>query len=94
MTDEAPVVDKAFPGRLFIPSIVLPAFASFISNGILILLLSNIALTFFGSSSPASVGVAGQISTVNSAAEAVFAFLMGFLAVRFRHKPLFLVGID
>ena len=93
MSNEAPVVDKASPGRLFIPSIVLPAFAAFMSNGILILLLSDIALTFFFSSSPASVGVAGQIGTVNSAAEAVFAVLMGFLAVRFRHKPLFLVGI-
>jgi predicted MFS family arabinose efflux permease len=93
MSNEAPVVDKASPGRLFVPSLVLPAFASFISNGILILLLSNIALTFFGSSSPSSVGVAGQISTVNSAAETVFAVLMVFLVVRFRHKPLFLVSI-
>ena len=93
MSTEAPAVEKESPGRLFVPSLVLPAFAAFISNGILILLLSDIALTFFGSSSPASVGVAGQIGTVNSAAEAVFAVLMGFLAVRFRHKPLFLVGV-
>jgi MFS family permease len=93
MSNEAPVVEKGSPGRLFVPSLVLPAFAAIISNGILTLLLSQIALTFFGSSSPASVGFAGQIGTVNSAAEAVFAVLTGFLAVRFRHKPLFLVGV-
>lgn len=92
MSNEFPAVEKTTLGRLFVPAVVLPPFATFISNGIIILLLSDIALTFFGSSSPASVGATGQVSTVNSAAEAVFAVLMGFLAVRFRHKHLFLVG--
>jgi MFS family permease len=53
----------------------------------------GIASTFLGSADPASVGIVGQVSTVNYAAEVVFAVLMGFLAIRFRHKPLFLIGV-
>ena len=57
------------------------------------LLLADIALTFFGNSKPASVGLAGQLSTVNSIGEAAVALAMGFLVVRFRHKLLYLSGV-
>ena len=85
--------EKVTPSRLFVPLVALTSFATFISNTVITLLLSSIALTFLGSSTPASVGIAGQISTINYAAEAIFAVLMGFLAIRFRHKSLFLSGV-
>ena len=75
------------------PSVVLPFLATFMSNGILILLLSDITVTFFGSATPSTIGLAGQLSTYNSLAEAAAAFLIGVLAIKFRHKPLFLIGI-
>jgi predicted MFS family arabinose efflux permease len=84
---------KQQPGKLFIPSVVLPFLATFMENGILILLLSSITVTFFGAANPSTIGLAGQLSTVNSLAEAVVAFLIGFLAIKFKHKTLFLAGI-
>ena len=92
MSTEKPFEKKA-PGRLFIPSVVLPFFATFMANGIIILLLTDITTTFFGSATPSTLGIAGQLSTINSALEAIFSLLMGFLAIRFRHKPLFLSGV-
>lgn len=53
----------------------------------------DIAISFFGNSSPTSIGIAGQISTVNSLGEVAIALLMGFLVVRFRHKGLYLSGV-
>jgi len=88
-----PTVEKKPHGRLFIPSVVLPFFATFMANGIIILLLTDITTTFFGSATPSTLGIAGQLITVNSATEAIFSLLMGFLAIRFRHKPLFLAGV-
>jgi len=85
--------EKVSLNRLFVPLLALASFATFISNTVVTLLLSSMALTFLGSSTPASIGIAGQITTINYAAEAVFAVLMGFLAIRFRHKSLFLAGI-
>jgi predicted MFS family arabinose efflux permease len=94
MNAETTVLEnKQQPGKLFIPSVVLPFLATFMENGILILLLSNIAITFFGSANPSAIGLAGQLSTVNSLAEAIIAFMIGFLAIKFKHKTLFLVGI-
>ncbi len=92
MNAETRVAKKA-PGRLFIPAVVLPFFATFMANGIIILLLTDITTTFFGSATPTTLGIAGQLSTFNSATEAIFSVLMGFLAIRFRHKPLFLTGV-
>lgn len=85
--------DKQKPGKLFVPAVVLPFLVTFLSNGILILLLSDITATFFGAVTPSTIGLAGQLSTFNSLAEAVAASLIGFLAIKFRHKPLFIAGI-
>jgi MFS family permease len=92
MNAEEPIKEKSH-GRLFIPSVVLPFFATFMANGIIILLLTDITTTFFGSATPSTIGIAGQLSTINSATEAIFSVVMGFLAIRFRHKPLFLAGV-
>ncbi len=85
--------EKQQPSRLFVLSVVLPFLVTFMANGILILLLSDITVTFFGSVSLNTLGIAGQLITYNSLAEAVAAILIGFLAIKFRHKPLFVAGI-
>ncbi len=93
MNPETAVVEKKSTGKLFVPSVVLPYFATFMANGIIMLILFDITTTFFGSANPSTLGIAGQLSTFNSAAEAIFSVVLGFLAVRFRHRPLFLSGV-
>jgi len=39
------------------------------------------------------VGVMGQVNTFSSVAAVVFALIMGFLSVRFRHKSLLMIGL-
>jgi predicted MFS family arabinose efflux permease len=79
--------------KSLIASITIPNFAATISNTVLTLLLIEIAVSFFGNSSPASIAKAGQLSTINSLAEAAIAVAMGFLVIRFRHKALYLSGV-
>lgn len=93
MDNETTVAEKKGLSRLFIPSVVLPYFTTFMANGIIMLILFDITAEFFGSATPSTLGIVGQLSTFNSAAEAVFSLLMGFLAIRFRHRPLFLTGV-
>ena len=84
---------KRTAGRWFVPALVVASFATSISGPMLRLLTVDFAKTFLGTAKPASVGLVAQISTVNGAAEVVFALIMGLLAVRFRHKPLLLAGV-
>ncbi len=74
--------------RLFVLSVAVPSLAIAISNTILNLLLLEIASTF-----NVNEGIAAQLRTINAAAEVIIGLLMGFLAVRFRHKSLLLVGL-
>ncbi len=76
------------PRRLFLPSLTIAFFAVGLSAPMLRLFTSDFATTF-----QVPTGLAAQTSTVNSASEVVFALLMGFLAVRFRHKSLLLAGV-
>ncbi len=79
--------------KSFIASVAVPTFASMVSNTVLTLLLADIALTFFGNSNYASIGLTSQLSTFNSIGEAAIALLMGFLVIRFRHKLIYLSGV-
>jgi predicted MFS family arabinose efflux permease len=79
--------EKAEGNRMFIPSLAVAGFAVAISAPMLSLLTVDIAASF-----SVPVGVAAQLSTVNNAAEVIFALLMGALAIRFRHKSLLLIG--
>ncbi len=74
--------------RLFLPSLVISAFAVAISNGLMALLLVEISSTF-----QVNEGVTAQLRTVNAVAEVVFGLLMGFLAMRFRPKTFLLLGM-
>lgn len=93
MGTESPSKEGATPKRLFLPSLALAAFSVGISNAIITLLAVDIARTFFGTVDPATVGAVSQLTTVNAAAEIVFAVLLSILVIRFRHKPLLLAGI-
>lgn len=77
----------------FLPALGLAYFSSNISNSIVSLLAVDIAKTFLGSTSGASVGITSQLNTFNGAATVVFALLLSFLAVRFKHNRLFFVGV-
>jgi DHA1 family inner membrane transport protein len=93
MSDETAAVEEAHPGKLFLPSLIISCFAVNISVPMLALLTVDMAITFFGNAQPATLGAMAQLSTLNAAAMVVFALLMGVLAVRFKHKPLLLVGV-
>lgn len=81
-------VEKTSVGRLFIPSLVMSFFATALSIGILRLLVTDIAREF-----NIPVGVAAQLATLNTLGEFAIAFLIGFLAIRFKHKSLLLGGV-
>jgi len=74
--------------NLLILAMVIGTAAVSASTGILTLFTVEMASTF-----NVSVGVASQLATINHAGEFVFSLLMGILAVRFRHKPLIIVGV-
>jgi predicted MFS family arabinose efflux permease len=77
----------------FVPALGLAYFSSNISNSIVSLLAVDIAKTYLGSTSGTSVGITSQLNTFNGAATVVFALLLSFLALRFRHNRLFFVGV-
>ena len=93
MTSDGSVEEKVTVKKFFVPSVALPHFAIVISNTIVIILAVEIALTFLDSSSPAAIGIVGQVSTINSVGEAVAAIAMTLLIVRFKEKSLLLTGI-
>ncbi len=80
--------DKPVSQRRFVLSLAVSALAIALSNTIITLLLLEVASTF-----QVQEGIAAQTRTANAAAELVFALLMGFLATRFRHKSLLLIGV-
>jgi predicted MFS family arabinose efflux permease len=88
MSDEATAPEKTSMARMLVPALAAAAFAVSMSAPMLRLFTVDFATTF-----QVPTGVAAQTSTVNSAAEVVFALLMGVLAVRFKHKSLLLVGV-
>jgi predicted MFS family arabinose efflux permease len=81
-------VEKTTLGRLAVPALTVAAFAVFISTPTINLLAVDFANTF-----QVPTGIAIQLRTSNSAAVAILSFVMGFLAIRFRHKLLLLTGV-
>ena len=81
-------VEKPSFGRFVVSALTISAFAVQISSPTLNLLAVDFANTF-----QVPVGVTAQLGTINNGAEAVFALIMGFLAIRFKHRLLLLAGI-
>lgn len=92
MTDEAPADNQGSAKKLFVPSLALAFFATGKLDVLASLFLVDIAVTFFGSSDNAAVGVASQIVVLSSIAAVVFGLLNGVLSVRLKHKVLLLFG--
>ena len=86
--DSSPKQEKVSPGRLFLASLSISNFATGPLGVLLGLLLIDIALTF-----EVSVGVMGQINTISYVVSIIFALFMGILSVRFKHKPLLIIGL-
>lgn len=89
MGNERGTSQKASTGRLFLPSLIIAIFTVSMSTPIVTLLTVDIASTF-----QVPTGIAAQLSTVTGFAEVLFALLLGFLAVKFKHKSLLLMGIS
>jgi len=77
------------PGRLFLPALALSNFAVFLSGPLLTLLIVDIAAELH-----VSVALAAQILSSNGIAEVVMGFVMGYLAIKYRHKLLLLAGVS
>lgn len=86
-------MDEATPqetpiSRLIIPSLLISRALTALPTLVTGLLLIDIGKTF---NTP--VGVSGQIRTVSSAISILFALSMGFLSIRYKHKPLLVTGL-
>jgi predicted MFS family arabinose efflux permease len=86
-------LDEATPqetpiSRLIIPSLVISRALTALPTLVTGLLLIDIGKTF---NTP--VGISGQIRTVSSAISILFALSMGFLSIRYKHKPLLVTGL-
>jgi predicted MFS family arabinose efflux permease len=79
---------KTSLGRLAVPALTVGAFAVYISTPTINLLAVDFARTF-----NVPTGIATLLFTANSSALAILALLMGFLAIRFKHRSLLLTGV-
>jgi predicted MFS family arabinose efflux permease len=88
MSTPQPADEKSLRSRLFLPASLLGAFAALTFTVFLSNALVNVASTL-----KVTVGTASQILTISSFVGLIVGFAMGFLAVRFKHKSLFLLGV-
>ena len=93
MSIETPAPVEKPPGKLFLPSLAIALFSVNITNATITIVAVDIAKTFFDSANASAVAAVSQLNTVNAVAEVIFALLLSILAIRFRHKPLLLVGV-
>jgi MFS family permease len=93
MSDAASQDKQSSLSRLFVPSLVLAYFSTWILEALTGVFLKDITLTFFGSSEPVLIARASQIVTLSSVVSVVFGLLLGFLSVRFSHRKLLLMGV-
>jgi DHA1 family inner membrane transport protein len=84
--------EKSSAGRLFVPSLVVAFFSTWIIESLTGVFLVDVATTFFGSPNPAAIATTGQLVTISSVVSVVFALLLGLLSVRYSHKSLLLLG--
>lgn len=79
--------------RQFVLSLALAAFGTSMLDVLGGLFLIDIAMTFFGDASLASVAVVSQIVTISTVFAVIFGVLSGFLSVKVNHKTLLLFGL-
>ena len=93
MSAGASLNEQSFLSHLFVPSLVLAYFSTWILEALTGVFLKDIALTFFGSSDPVQIAAASQLVTISSVVSVVFGVLLGILSVRFSHRRLLLIGV-
>jgi len=81
-------------GKLFVLSLSLAFFSTYMIELLTGLYLVDIAIEFFGSSNPISIANASQLVTISSVAAVFAGFAVGIISVRFSHKMLLLLGIS
>jgi len=89
MSDDADSAkEKTSPKKIFLPTLIFCMFSAGPLAVLIGLFLYPIAAEF-----KVEVGIMGQINTLSSVAAVVFALIMGFLSVRFKHKSLLIIGL-
>jgi MFS family permease len=88
MSAPQPAEKRSLRSRVFLPFLMLAQFLIFTTTVFLSSDLKEVA-----SALKVSVGTASQILTVGSLLGLIMGVAMGFLAVRFKHKSLLLLGI-
>ncbi|NLE03465.1 MAG: MFS transporter, partial [Crenarchaeota archaeon] len=83
------IIIKFSRNNLFLPSLAISSFIVSASNVIITLLLIEISATF-----SVNEGVVAQLRTINAIGEVAFGLFMGYLALRFKHKSLLLIGLS
>ena len=88
MNTEEVYVEKSSVRRLFLPALVLANISAFLILPLFNLNLLDIAKTFY-----VTVGTAGQAIAIGRIVGLVVGLALGILSVRFKHKPLYFLGI-
>ena len=88
MSDQDPKVGKSFKLPLFVTALFLANLSIYTTSYFQNIVLKDVAKTF-----NVSVGTMSQLSTVSYLTGIIIGLVLGFLAVRFKHKSLLLLGI-
>ena len=76
-------INKNSPGKLFVPSLTLAFFSTYVIELLTGLYLMDIATEFFGSANSISIATASQLVTFSSVAAVIAGLILGILSVRF-----------
>ncbi len=80
--------EESAPGKLFLPTLGLAVFSSWLVTVPFELLLINIAHTFH-----VQVGTAGLVAAVGSVSGIAAGLMLSVISVRFNHKILLMIGL-
>jgi predicted MFS family arabinose efflux permease len=88
MSNEKTYFERGFQKRLFLSALAFAVFAAAVIDVMMPLLLTDVAKTF-----QVPVGTASTISSISAIVGVAVGLLMAVLSVRFKHKPLLLIGV-
>ena len=88
MSDQDTKIGKNFKLPLFVAALFLANLSIYTTNYFQNIVLLDVSKTF-----KVTVGTMSQLSTVSYLMGIIIGLVMGFLAVRFKHKSLLLLGI-
>src|SRR5271165_3327753 len=88
MSDQALKIEKSFKLPLFVAALFLANLSVYTTAYFQNIVLVDVAKTF-----KVPVGTMSQLATVSYISGLIIGFVLGFLAVRFKHKSLLLLGI-